>query len=142
MTLRLLRLTVLCAGLLATPARAQDSRELGQIVNEYLTGYWAFRPVSAATAAGVHSQDKLLEDWSVAAVQSEIARCHALLDRLQKLDPKRLSVESRADRDRLMSQIRLTLADLETRRSAATRPDRYVLLLAESLWTLTSRQFA
>src|SRR5882724_13032092 len=103
MTLRLLWLTVLCASLLARPARAQDSRELGQIVNEYVAGYWAFRPVSAATAAGVHSQDKLLEDWSATAVQSEIARSHVLLDRLQKLDPQHLHAESRANCDRLMS---------------------------------------
>ena len=70
---RLLVLLFLCAGAAST-ARAQDGRELAQLVNDYLPGYWAFRPVSAATPAGVHSQDKSLEDWSATAVQAEIAQ--------------------------------------------------------------------
>src|SRR5690242_7891845 len=94
---RSLLFALLCAGLANTPARAQrtgrdgafpksyfaispvvsepireDSSELGLLVNEYLTSYWQFRPVSAATPAGVHSQDKVLEDWSASALQGEI----------------------------------------------------------------------
>jgi uncharacterized protein (DUF885 family) len=124
------------------PARAQDGSELAPIVSDYLSGYWAFRPVSAATPAGVHSQDKSLEDWSATAVQQEIARNHAFLSRLAKLDAKQLPPASRADRENLASQIRLVLADLEDRRSPATRPDRYALLLGNAVWSLANRQFA
>jgi uncharacterized protein (DUF885 family) len=137
----LLLLIPLSAGPVGS-ARAQDGRDLALIVNDYLPAYWAFRPVSAATPAGVHSQDKSLEDWSATAVQQEISRNQAFLQRLQKLDVKQLSPASRADRENLASQIRLVLADLADRNSASTRPDRYALLLGNAVWSLTNRQFA
>jgi uncharacterized protein (DUF885 family) len=138
--LRLLALLILCAG--AGSARAQDGRELALIVNDYLPGYWAFRPVSAATPSGVHSQDKSLEDWSATAVQQEIARNRSVLERIEKLDPKRMSPAERADRENLASRIRLVLSDLEVRKTASTRPDRYALLLGNAVWSLSTRQFA
>ncbi len=138
---RLLVPLLLCAGAVGS-ARAQDGGELALIVNDYLPGYWAFRPVSAATPAGVHSQDKFLEDWSAPAVEREIARNRAFLARLEKLDARQLSPASRADRENLASQIRLVLTDLESRHAASTRPDRYALLLGNAVWSLASRQFA
>ncbi|GEM_PF-6185088 len=137
---RLLTILILCAGA-AIDARAQD-RDLALIVNEYLPGYWAFRPVSAATPAGVHSQDKSLEDWSSTAVQAEIARNRAALSRIEKLDSKQLSAAARADRENLAARIRLVIADLDERKQASTRPDLYALLLGDAAWSLTNRQFA
>jgi len=138
---RLLVLLLLCAGTVSS-ARAQDGRELALIVNDYLSGYWAFRPVSAATPAGVHSQDKSLEDWSATAVGQEIARNRAVLNRLEKLDAKQLSPASRADRENLAGRIRLVLVDLEDSKTASTRPDRYAWLLGDAVWSLATRQFA
>ena len=133
-------IAILCA---ATPsvARAQGG-DLAPHTTDYLSGYWKARPVTAATPAGIHSQDKLLEDWSATGVQAEIARDHAFLNRLEKIDPRALPGGDRADRDRLMSHIRLELARLEVFQQDQTRPDLYVRLLGDAVWQLASRQFA
>jgi uncharacterized protein (DUF885 family) len=126
--------------LCASPARAQG--EIGTLINEYLSGYWQARPVSAATPAGVHSQDKLLEDWSAAAVNAEVSRNRSVLARLQRLNPQSLGLDARADREHLLSRIRLEIADLAVRKSPESRPDLYVLLLGDAMFQLASRQFA
>lgn len=134
----ILLISLLCASL----ARAQESPELGSTLNQYLTGYWKAHPATAATPAGVHGQDKELEDWSAAAVDQEIARNRAALAHVEHIAPQSLNADGRADRERLLSRIRLTLADLEVLKSPRTRPDRYVELLGDAIWSLTSRQFA
>lgn len=138
--------TLLCAGLArAQPAAssgASDAIDLSSTLNQYLSGYWKAHPASAATPAGVHGQDKELEDWSPGAVDREIARNRAVLERVEKTDPKTLTPDARADRERLLSWVRLTLADLEILKSPRTRPDRYVELLGSAVWSLASRQFA
>jgi len=101
--------------------------------------YFKFRP-SDGTQAGFHQYDRMLEDYSKAAVSDHITalrKAETTFSGLQTGSP-----EERANRDLVLNDIRSTLLDLEQVRGWEKNPDRYSSGVSSSVFTLISRNFA
>jgi uncharacterized protein (DUF885 family) len=133
---------------------AGDSK-LAAIGQTFFNGSWEFRPADA-TSAGVHqiisplpggahiafNPDSQLGSVTPAAFASEIERLHKTLDELQALSAGDLSLDGRADRQLLMSDIGRRLFALETRPEWRMSPNYYVDLGSSAVFSIVSRDFA
>jgi uncharacterized protein (DUF885 family) len=121
-------------------ARAQPS-PYGAIEASYFEGEWAASP-TAATGAGRHDRDSLLDDVSAPAQAAQSARLKRILQRLQAVDPKGLSSIERDDRDILIARIGGELLQLDTIQGWRHDPSTYVNLTTASIYSLIERDFA
>ena len=96
--------------------------------------YFPYNP-SAATAAGIHSYDGRLEDYSNSAIAARVAI-------LKKFEAEFASEPADADRDLVLNSIRAALLDLEVIRSWEKNPDLYSSGISSSAFTIMSRTFA
>src|SRR5258706_3052141 len=97
---------------------------------------------SAATAAGVHSYDAQLEDFSGTGIEKQIATLKKFEQRTEAFDPKSLSPMDSADRELLLGAIRGSLLTLETIRIWEKDPDIYSSGAANSIYVIMNRRFA
>ncbi len=146
-------LLLLCASALAiamisanvhaanSPA-ATPSENWSALVDEYFDQvYFKFTP-TAGTSDGLHQYDSLLEDYSRAAVDREIAALHAFEKRFMAFDPKALDETAAADRQMLISFARSNLLELEVIRPWEKNPDIYSSGITNSVYSIMSRKFA
>ena len=103
--------------------------------------YFKFSPTSA-TAAGFHQYDNLLEDYSRAAIQQQVATLKKFKPLVEKIDPAKLSPETAADRELLLGEINGRLLELENIRQWETNPDRYSGGVTSSIFVIMARKFA
>ena len=146
-------LLVLCASALAIAMTSTDahaanypaatpSENWNAIVDEYFDQvYFKFTP-TAGTSDGLHQYDSLLEDYSRAAVDREIAALHSFEKRFLAVDPKQLNETEAADRLILISFMRSNLLELETIRPWEKNPDIYSSGITNSVYSIMSRKFA
>lgn len=84
----------------APAARAADAgadqARFESLVRASVEKGFAFQP-SSATYMGVHEHDAELENFSKAAIDRYVASLRATLEALKKIDPDKLSAESRID---------------------------------------------
>jgi uncharacterized protein (DUF885 family) len=112
------------------------------VVDEYLDQVvFKFSP-TAGTSAGLHQYDALLEDYSRAGTEREIAALHAFEKRVEAVDPGGLDETAAGDRQILLSNIRGTLLELETIRMWEKNPDTYSSGITNSVYVIMSRKFA
>ena len=97
---------------------------------------------SAATAAGVHTYDAQLEDFSRAGIDKQIAILKKFEQRTLAFDPKSLSPMDSAVREMLLGAIRGSLLSLETIRIWEKDPDSYSSSAANSVYVIMNRRFA
>jgi uncharacterized protein (DUF885 family) len=126
----------------ANPAPVSPSEKWSTLVDEYFDQvYFKFAP-TAGTSDGLHQYDALLEDYSRAAVDREIAALHDYEKRFLAFDPQALNETEAADRQILISFIRGNLLELETICPWEKNPDTYSSGITNSVYTIMSRKFA
>ena len=103
--------------------------------------YLKFSP-TGATALGLHQYDNLLEDYSRAGVDRQIAALHQYETRVDSFDAKQLSETEAGDREMLLGNIRSSLLTLETIRPWEKNPDGYSSGIANGVYVIMSRKFA
>ena len=107
------------------------------VVNVYLK----FSP-TGATALGLHQYDNLLEDYSRAGVDQQIAVLRQYEKRVASFDATRLSETEAGDREMLLGNMRSSLLTLETIRPWEKNPDGYSSGIANGVYVIVSRKFA
>jgi len=109
-----------------------SAEPLPHFVDEYLAWLHEVHPTNA-TFDGVHLHDDLLEDFSRAAIDSQIRDLGAFARRLAAIDPARLTEVERLERPALDANIHARLFELEAVRTWERSPQHYGDLLATSL---------
>lgn len=103
--------------------------------------YFKFGP-TLGTSAGFHQYDALLEDYSRAGVDANIAALHEFEQKVMAFDGKSLGEAEAADREIVLGSIRSALLTLETIRPWEKNPDIYSSGITSSVYTIMSRKFA
>jgi uncharacterized protein (DUF885 family) len=112
------------------------------LVDDYIDqAVFALNP-TAATAAGVHTYDAQLEDFSRAGIEKQVTILKKFEQRTLAFDPKSLSTMDSADREMLLGAIRGSLLSLETIRIWEKDPDTYSSGAANSVYVIMNRRFA
>jgi uncharacterized protein (DUF885 family) len=109
------------------------------LAGEFAYTALAFSPVNA-TAAGYHTHqgqdlDKLLDDFSPAALDRQRQFYQGFEERLKQLDPSQYGAEDRADYTIVRQQIALALLELDRIQSYRHNPAMYVELVGNALFT-------
>lgn len=113
-----------------------------KLADEYFDQiYFKFAP-TAGTSAGLHQYDPLLEDYSRAGVDTEIAALHAFEKRVEAVNPAGLGEALAADRELVLSNIRGALLTLETIRPWEKNPDTYSGGISNSVYVIMIRKFS
>jgi uncharacterized protein (DUF885 family) len=142
-------LFVLCILLVSLfrPAQAQStspasaSADFDKLVDDYFNFYFHANPTQG-TEAGFHQYDNQLEDFSGAAVDTEIAGLKKYLARFEQLPKSQLSEFAAGDLEFLCSQIRADLLDLQQIQMWKKDPDNYTAGASNGIFVLMSRSFA
>ena len=109
------------------------------LVDGYLD-WFAQRHPSIAAGNGLHQYDDRLEDFSAAAVGREIADLKKWRDRLQSMDPERLSADERVDHRILAGIIDGWLLDLETVQTWRRNPMIYAAAITDGVHNLMTME--
>jgi uncharacterized protein (DUF885 family) len=124
-------------GAVKSPAQGWDA-----LVDEFFDqAYFKLGPTNA-TAAGLHQDDSLLEDYSRKGVDEQVAALHEFEKRIGAVDSKSLDPSQAIDRELLLSSIRGSLLTLETIRPWEKNPDVYSSGISNSAYVIMSRRFA
>lgn len=116
-----------------------DRPSFGSLAEEFVYTTLAFSPVNA-TATGYHEHqgqdlDKMLDDFSPAALDRQRQFYRGFEERLKKIDPARYGVEDRADYDIVRQQIALALLELDRIQSYRHNPTLYVELAGNAVFS-------
>jgi uncharacterized protein (DUF885 family) len=103
--------------------------------------YFKYSP-TGGTLAGFHQYDAILEDYSAAEVESEIAAQHAFEKKFAAVSDAGLDPVSQADLTLLRNNIQSALLALETIRQWEKNPDVYSGGITNSAFSLMERKFA
>jgi uncharacterized protein (DUF885 family) len=103
--------------------------------------YFKFAP-SSGTSAGLHQYDALLEDYSRAGMEANVAALHIFERRVEAVDPKGLDETRAADRELVLANIQGTLLTQETIRPWEKNPDYYSSGISNSIYVIMIRKFA
>ena len=103
--------------------------------------YFRYAP-TAATSAGLHDYDALLEDRSAASTQRHITALRNCESRIDAIDPGALDAAVADDRNILLANIRSELLTLEVIRPWEKNPDSYSSGITNAAFVLMNRKFA
>ncbi len=127
------------------PAQAQSTSPANayfdKLVDEYFDFYFHANPTQA-TEAGFHQYDNQLEDFSSAAVDTEIAGLQKYLAKFEQVPKTQLPEFAAGDLEFLCSQIRADLLELQQIQMWKKDPDNYTSGVSNSVFVLMSRTFA
>lgn len=113
-----------------------------KLADEYFDQvYFKFAP-SNGTSAGLHQYDALLEDYSRAGMEANVAALRIFEGRVEAVDPKGLDETRAADRELVLANIQGTLLTLETIRPWEKNPDYYSSGISNSIYVIMIRKFA
>jgi uncharacterized protein (DUF885 family) len=127
------------------PAQAQSTSpanaDFDKLVDEYFDFYFHANPTQA-TEAGFHQYDNQLEDFSSAAVDTEIAGLQKYLAKFEQVPKTQLPEFAAGDLEFLCSQIRADLLELQQIQMWKKDPDNYTSGVSNGVFVLMSRTFA
>lgn len=123
----------------ATPDVAAGFRAIAAEYFEQV--YFKFAP-TYGTAAGLHQYDPLLEDYSRAGIDQEIAALKSFDVKFDRVPEAALDQSTQGDLAMMRGSIRGTLLELETIRPWEKNPDNYSSGIANSAFVLMERKFA
>jgi uncharacterized protein (DUF885 family) len=103
--------------------------------------YFKFGPTQGSYA-GLHQYDPLLEDYSRAGVDREVAAYQASEKRVEDFNPAGLTQGESSDRDIVLANIRGTLLELQSIRGWEKNPDNYSSGITVSAYVIMNRKFA
>jgi uncharacterized protein (DUF885 family) len=130
---------MLSAGVTMHSAAAAGDGEFTKLADEFLAGYFAWRPL-AGTTAGLHEYDGRITDYSRASIAGELARLQEFERRIRALKPASLSAETRFDWQILLAGIRGELFHFEEMASYTRNPMTYAGALDLNIYA--KRNFA
>lgn len=110
-------------------------------VNDYLQDLHARHPASAASS-GIHTWDSQLEDYSSAALGSEIAAIKTFQSRLQKIPSLELSMSDTLDYQIISYNMNARLLELEQIKSYERNPNIYNDPISNGLLQLAMFEYA
>jgi uncharacterized protein (DUF885 family) len=109
------------------------------LVDEYLDQF-ARRHPSIAAGNGLHAHDDTLEDFSAAAIASEIEWLHAMRGRVDAIDGAALPADRRVDRRILQGIIDGWLLDLDRVRTWSRNPMIYASAISDGVHNLMTME--
>jgi uncharacterized protein (DUF885 family) len=112
-----------------------------RLVDEYFAALFAFSP-TWGTQVGFHQYDGELEDLSQQSLKRYEEKLLAFRQSFSSNDFDRLSRAGRLDRAMVLANISASLLDLQELHSFNRDPDKYPSLIADSVFSLTKRNFA
>ncbi len=128
-------------------AQAQNTNPINaaadfdKLVDDYFDFYFHVNPTQG-TEAGFHQYDNQLEDFSGAAVDTEIAGLEKFLAKFERFPKSELPEFTTGDLEFLCSQIRAELLELQQIQMWKKDPDNYTAGASNSIFALMSRSFA
>jgi uncharacterized protein (DUF885 family) len=123
-------------------AGSEKEADWDKLADEFIDEvYFKFNP-SAGTSAGLHQYDSLLEDYSRAGIQANVAALQVFEKRVAAMDPNGLDATRAADRGLVLSNIRGALLTQETIRPWEKNPDSYSSGISNSVYVIMIRKFA
>jgi uncharacterized protein (DUF885 family) len=135
-------ISILCASILcARPADSQPASDFNGLIDQYFDFYFSVHP-SEGTAAGLHHYDSQLEDYSSAAQEKQIHGFKEFLAKFQSIDGSKLSPDTAADREWMISSIRSNLLELENIQMWRKDPDHYSGGATSSIFVIMKRNYA
>ncbi len=128
---------------MAAQANAQTAGDnFRHLADEYfLQVTFRFAPTSG-TLAGLHQYDPVLEDYSRAGVERELAALKDFEAKFDAVDGTKLDLSTQGDLEMVRNNIRGDLLELETIRGWEKDPDNYSSGIAGSAFSLMERRFA
>jgi uncharacterized protein (DUF885 family) len=112
------------------------------LVEEFFSeAYFKHHP-TYGTAAGFHQYDPLLEDYSRAGVEAEIADLKTQKKKLEGFTTRLLKPDQRDDWQLMLNYINGRLLTLEDIRPWEREPDSYSSNITNSIFLIMSRKFA
>jgi len=133
-----------CSGGPATPATTaagSGDAAFTALATEILEDYYQRNPTSA-TDLGIHKYDDKLEDYSAAAVASEVTALKAFRARLEAIAPSTLTLDRQLDREQLIHSIDGTLLQDEVIKPWAKDADNYSSGITNTAYVMIKRTFA
>jgi len=131
-------IAILSCGLNCARAEPGD-RQFSRVVEDFVFGSLALSPVTASTVGYHKHHDEMLEDrlddFSAAGIKASINLQRDIEARIERLDPKVLNAEQRADIDIIRDAIQATRLDIEEVQSYRHNPTIYVELVGNALYT-------
>jgi uncharacterized protein (DUF885 family) len=115
---------------------AGADRDFYAIADRYLDDLFRAHP-AAATVAGHHRYDGLLDDWGASAVRARVEQVRRYRRELERLDPARLSPGARIDHGILRSAAESELLTATDLRPHEHDPQFHVDLLGNAVLFLT-----
>jgi uncharacterized protein (DUF885 family) len=116
-------------------------RTFHELVDAYFEDYFKANP-SQATSVGFHQYDRQLEEFSLAAHQSNRQRLLAYLKDFQSISPRTLSQNDRNDREIMIASIQSNLLEEDRVQMWRKNPDSYSGGITGSIFALIKRDFA
>jgi len=126
---------------LETPIPQPGDAAVAVIADAYYKGEWKFSP-GTATDTGVHQYDAQLGSFTAANIQAYDTSLHAALDKLQRIDSSKLSLDGLTDQQMLEESIQTTLFWDEERPMWREQPSYYSDIAADGVYGIMSRNFA
>jgi uncharacterized protein (DUF885 family) len=115
---------LLCCTL--TPALADEAQRFDDLSQQFLDGYFAWRP-GFAVNLGLHDYDGKVAERSKSSIASELARLKEFEIKIAAIDPAKLDPTGRLDDRVLLSAIRAEIFEIEDTRRYQLNPMAYVL---------------
>ena len=125
---------------MATSIDAQP-RTFHELVDAYFEDYFKTNP-SQATSVGFHQYDHQLEDFSLAAHETNRRKLVEYLAAFQALNPRMLSAMERDDREIMIATIHSLLLEEDRVQMWRKNPDSYSGAVTSSIFALIKRDFA
>jgi uncharacterized protein (DUF885 family) len=140
---RIFAAVLLCGGLVAAQANAQTPADnFRQLADDYFSQVvFKFAPTTG-TLVGFHQYDPVLEDYSRAGVDREVAALKDFETKFDAVDESKLDLSTQGDLEMVRNNIRGTLLELETIRGWEKNPDNYSSGITGSAFSLMERKFA
>src|SRR5947207_10059704 len=125
---------------MATSIDAQP-RTFHELVDAYFEDYFKTNP-SQATTVGFHQYDHQLEDFSLAAHETNRRKLVEYLAAFQALNPRMLSTMERDDREIMIATIHSLLLEEDRVQMWRKNADNYSSAVTSSIFALIKRDFA
>src|SRR6204780_2242366 len=123
-------------------AASEKQAAWDKLADEYFDQvYFKFAP-SNGTSDGLHQYDAMLENYSHAGIDANIAELRAFDKRVEELDAKGLDETRAADRELVLANIRGSFLTLEVVRPWEKNPDSYSSGISNSVYVIMVRKFA
>jgi uncharacterized protein (DUF885 family) len=121
---------------------AGDDSEFAKLADRYFDQYYfPFNP-SLGTFDGFHQYDSQLEDYSRPAVNRQVVMLRDFQQKVERIDPSKLSLDQSIDRQLVLGDIRSRLLTLDKIRPWEKNPDYYSSGITQSIFNIMERKFA